>query len=199
MGLVNSDLKISSYIDNSIKVFIITYPKKNGSIMMLGKDILHNILTEESIIINVDTSLSFQDTPQVSKSSIDLKSLLQDNDVSFDYRVTEPNPVEGGFLSKFLDINKKPRKREILTFELQQHFDNADIFDALLNMGCQVFAPVNHKDDIARDIFYCNFEDERERYSAFKFVLYINNFLGQAALRTKLLDMEDVQKICKQH
>ena len=196
MGLLNSSLKIESLKADQTELFIIRYPKKNGKVILLGKDILRNILRNSIITVNVDTSLSFLNTKKISKFTHELKNLLQKNDMRFDYRVLESNSSGGG-ISQLFKFNKKQSDREIITFNLPPHFNNSDLFDIMLGIGCEIFVPIEYRDDIVQEIFNCHFQDQEVRYSTFKYVLFLNNYLDQAALRTKLLNLEDVQKICE--
>lgn len=196
MGLLNSSLKIESLKADAAELFIIRYPRKNGKVVLLGKDILCNILKSNIVTVDVDTSLSFLNTKKVSKFTRELKNLLQKNDIRFDYRVLESNSSGGG-ISQLFKFNKKQKDREIITFKLPQHFNNSDLFDIMLGIGCEIFVAIEFNDDIVQEIFNCHFQDQEVRYSTFKYVLFLNNYLDQAALRTKLLNLRDVQKLCE--
>jgi hypothetical protein len=48
MGLFSNNLKIQETVDKSTKVFIVTYPYKGGKSLLIGMDILKNILKNKN-------------------------------------------------------------------------------------------------------------------------------------------------------
>ena len=65
----------------------------------------------------------------------------------------------------------------------------------LLNKEYQY--PFFHFYDIVDDVFNFNFQDTQKKYDTFEYVLFISDLIGQAALRTKKLDLKHVEDIVK--
>jgi hypothetical protein len=183
---------------NISSLFVIAYPRKSGKPVSIGMDILANILKESNAIISMDSSLSFLGKVDVGQATRHLKSVLQGLDIPFSYRVLQGSSSgASGILGQLLGFGKKQADRDIITFELPKDYFDYDLFDAILKLGCEVYVPFEPKTELVERVFNCQFKEDDEKYSTFKYVIYINDFLGQAALRTKALTTDDVKKLCK--
>lgn len=198
MGLFSSDLKIQETVDKTVKLFAVTYPVKSGKPVSKGSLILDNILKNDSVIVNIDTSFSFLDNSESSKYAEELRSMLRDRDIHFDYRVTEAETQAGlgGLLGQFLGFGKKSKSREIVTFELPKLYNDKSLLTLLLKLCPELYIPIEYNSQIAQEIFNCHFQDLKNRFSTFKYVAYLNEYLGQTAIRTTVLNLNDVKALC---
>jgi hypothetical protein len=196
MGLLNSDVKIHETLENSVKVFIISYPRKNSKQVLIGMDIVRNILKDNNIIVNVDNSLSFLKKDETAETVDKLREALKQAGIPFEYRVSESQASNTGVLGRLFSLPKKNNERELFTFKLDSRFFDENLFDILLQLGCEIYVPFEFKEEIVQEVFNRYFHEQSKRFSTFKYVIFVSDYLSQAALRTKALNIEDVQKLC---
>jgi hypothetical protein len=166
----------------------------------MGSTILQNILDKRDAIIHIDTSMSFLSIKEVGKAFEQLKQLLQAKEVPFQHKVAKSVKPRQGILGFLINRGGGEELDDILTFKVPAGYKCHELADALLPLGCEVFVPSsgNCSDDIAEGVFDLQYQDADKRYSTFEFVLFISNVLEQAVLRTRTLEITDVQKITGQ-
>lgn len=186
-------------MDKSTKVFIITYSYKGNKSAQIGMHMLKNILENDDIIVNIDTSLCFLDKLQSTKAVESLKAMLEEIGIKYDYRVIQGQGQSSalGALGKILGFGRRMEDREIVTFELPKAFPDANVLSSILELGGEIFVPIEYNSDIAQQVFNCHFNDMDKRFATFKLVAYINDYLGQAAIRTRTLNLEDIKRITR--
>lgn len=191
----NNNIKIKYTNKNGAGKYIISYTSKG---MKLGRNLLRNILKQSSAIVNLDTSLSFMDNKAISEFITKLKATLKSLDVNFYNRTITPAKFETNGLVHFLLYGKTAiLDREIITFELNKDFSNNELFALLSDHGCEIFVAESPSVEIIQDVFNCNYQDIGERLASFKYVIYVNDSIGQAALNTKTLNEKDVEALCR--
>lgn len=196
MSLLNSGIKIRSAKSDGYTKYIIEYPRKKGVPVNISLGILKNIIRESNVIIHIDSVLSFLGT-NTSKTQIkQLRNLLRDEGIYFDFRAAKLGGRGG--LAGFL-LGRKPESQEIVTFALKKGFDDERILKLILDIGCKVYIPItdNPNDELVSKVFNGHFEDDDERFDVFKYLIYINNVIDQAAVDTRELTLSDVENICK--
>ncbi|WP_094546199.1 hypothetical protein [Petroclostridium xylanilyticum] len=201
MGLLdflNSELKINTSINDSIKNFTIIYPKKKGSIVPIGVNILQNILKYDSIIVHIDTSLCFNTQLEVKNSIDQFRNTLSALAIDFEYRTFKASNAGPNILGIPLQSEKRQEVHQIITFGLKQHFDDKDFLTPLLQIGCQIYVPYEQQFDpkLIQRVFNGHFQEEHDKVSTFKYVLFINDFIGQTVIKTKSLELKDIEEIC---
>jgi hypothetical protein len=196
MGFINSSVKIHESVDNSVNLFVIGYPRNKNKSTPLGVEIIKNILEDSSVIVNIDNTLSLMDKASTNQMLNKLKDHLNEANIPFEYRVTEYEAPNSGILGKLFSISKKTGNRELFTFKLESNFADENLFSIMVTIGCEIYVPLESGDELVQEVFNGYFKDQNMRFSTFKYVIFISDFLGQAALRTKTLKLEDVQKLC---
>lgn len=196
MGFINNDVRIHESVENSVNLFVIGYPRKKGKPIPLGPNIIKNILESSDIIVNMDNTLSLVNKTSTDQMLNKLKDSLKAADIPFEYRVTEYEAPNQNVLAKLFSMPKKAGNREFFTFKLNNRFTDENVFNIMVSLGCEIFVPFEFRDELVQEIFNGIFKDLNKRYSSFKYTIFISDFLGQAALRTKTLKLEDVQKLC---
>jgi hypothetical protein len=197
MGLLNSGFRVNESVENSVSLFVIGYPRKKGKPAPLGPDIIKNILKSGNVIVDVDNTLSLMDKAATVKILNKLKDALNTANIQFEHRVTEAEVSNPGLLTKLFSMPKKTGNREFFTFELDSRFNDENLLNIMVNIGCEIFVPFEFSEGLVQEVFNGNFQDRGKRFSAFKYVIFISDYLGQAALRTKTIKMEDVQNLLK--
>jgi hypothetical protein len=192
---LNSNLRIHAQTNNSIKEFVILYPKKKGVSINISKDIIKNVLRTSDIVVNINTSLSYTGDTNIEECSMKLKEALKDLGLQYNFRIFTMDS-QGSSLGQLLKLSKKKKDYEIITFMLPQNFNDYALFDYMIQLGCEILVPVQIASEITEQVFNGHFSRDQEKFTSFKYTLYISNFIDQTLLRTKVLDMGDVEKIC---
>lgn len=187
------NIKIRYSCKNGVGKYVITYSSKNKK---LGAHILKKILESSSAVINIDTSLSFMDKKQFKDYINTLKNSLESHKVNYYNRTITSSRSDMSALAQFLLYGKTKGDREIITFELNKDFNDDSLIELIVKPGCEVFVSESLSSEIIQDVFNSNYQDEERRFDVFKYVIYINDYVDQAALYTKTLGIEDVKKIC---
>ena len=197
-SFLNSALKIKKQYNDSISEFIISYPRKNGNYISLGKDIITNVLKDNDIIVHINTSLCFSTMINITEVVKELKSALRYEDIIFHSRVIKGSGNSNSLGSLF-QMSKKKSTYELVTFKLPRYFNNEKLLDTILKVGCEIYVPTIEQFDegIILQVFNHNFDEDEveDKFLLFKYILYINNFVEQAVIRTKVIDLSDVEKL----
>ena len=201
MGLLdflNSKLRIRTAADGSIKKYTIFYPQKKGGTIAIGMDILRNILQDHAIIVHIDTSLFFLKPSETDHYTYKIKNMLSALGINFEYRIFKADHAHKGVLGSLNLFDKKQIDHQIITFALQQQCRHQDLLESLLEVGCQIYVPYENQynTELVYRVFNAHFHEEHDRFSIFKCVLFINDWIGQTVLQTKSLTLNDVEKIC---
>lgn len=198
LNFLRNDLKISSSDSGCCKEFIIRYPRENGKCTNLGAYIVNSILCSSSVIVKIDTSLCFAAKADIKILSERLRSLLKSIPIDFQYRIVKSAVSGQNPLGKLFQFSNKNGSSELIVFELPIKFVHKDLLDIILNLGCEIFVPFENSSNtsVIQEIFNGHYDDNEDRFDRFKFVMFLSNYLEQAALRTKHLSLKDVESIC---
>lgn len=194
-GFSDKPARIKTSCSDSIKKYIIVYPEKKGITVKIGADMLRNITKNSAPIVLLDTSISLMDERSRENNANKLMDLLNTLGIKFFHRVIPSEESTDGKIVDMLLFGRKDSDREIITFQLNIGFDNDELLSLIALLGCEIYIPNSFYDDIIQDVFNFNFQDKKKRLDVFKYVIYINDLIGQAALTTKSLEAKDVDYI----
>lgn len=194
-------VSIHSSCKGLVKEFVIAYPQNKGKGMDIGPSIIKNLLKEGSAIIEIDSSLCFSGKVDIKASIVYLKDRLNYLPIPFEYRIYKKDPPSGNPLSKMFSMNVKQNSQENIVFELPKDFEDDKLLEPILNLGCFIYFPAENEahPSLVQRILNGHFRDDESegRYDIFKFIMYINNVIKQASLKTTCLDLKDVERICR--
>lgn len=196
-GFNDKPVRIKQSSKNSIKEYVIVYPVKKGATVKIGKSMLCNITKISTVIVHMDTNMTLMGKQQKMDFMSCLKNLLKALNINFSQRIIPGGSSNGESVLRMIFSGKKDSEREIVTFQLEKGFFNEELFSMISLQGCEIYIPNNYYDGIVDDVFNFNFEDAQKRYDTFEYVLFISDLIGQAALRTKKLDLKHVEDIVK--
>lgn len=194
----NKSAVIRESVENTTKLFVISFPRKSRKPVLLGIDILNNILKDNDVIIYIDTFLSFMDKTKAAETISKLKDELSNEGIKFEYKTVQTPSKTLGTLGKLFGFSKRIDNRETIVFAIKRHSYNENLFSKILDLGCEMYIPESLSDNIVQEISEGVYQNDEKKYSSFKYVIFISDYLGQAALRSKNLNLEDVQNLCIQ-
>lgn len=194
LDLFSSEIKIRSIKNEPCIKYIIEYPKKKGAPVDISMDIFKNVLKDSGPVILVDSALSFLSANAARESIKSLRNILRNKDIYFDFRAAKSEEKSG--LAGLL-FGKKSGSKEMLAFKLAKGFDDDEIVKSILNIGCMVYVPIVESEgyELVDQVFNGYFEDDEDRFSTFKFIMYINSSIDRASIDTRNLDVEDIKKL----
>jgi len=196
--LFHSDLKIIVSKKGNVKEYIISYPQNKGNFENFSPTLFQNVVEMHNIIVNINTELSFSNKTDPQDLISSLRLSLASLGIPYEYRSFKSASAKSPF-EKLFGFVKREHSEDIITFALPKGFSDSNVINLILSLGCEIFVPFEEEEcqDYVYKVFNSHYENPEDRYSTFKFVLFISDFVQQSVIRTTVLELEDVEKIVK--